>query len=293
MLASIIIRTLNESKYLDELLSVISSQQLGSMEVEVIIVDSGSTDETLDIATKHKCNIVHIERKNFSFGRSLNMGCQISKGDILVMISGHCIPTTQTWLLSLCAPIIEGKASYIYGKQLGGNETYFSEARIFAKYFPECSQVPQSGYFCNNANSAISRFSWEQYGFNEDVTGLEDMELAKRLFNDGGIIGYVAEAAVYHHHSESWPQVRRRFEREAIALQRIMPHIQLDIKDMLRYMVSSIFRDCVNAKKCNSLLTNLYEIIMYRFNQYYGGYKGNQQHRLLSRSDKDKYFYPS
>src|SRR3546814_633784 len=65
--------------------------------------------------------------------------------------------------------------------------------------------------------------AWAQYRFDEEVTSLEDMELAQRLYRDRGRIGYVAEACVYHHHAESWPQVQRRFEREALALQRIMP----------------------------------------------------------------------
>src|SRR3546814_2514597 len=85
--------------------------------------------------------------------------------------------------------------------------------------------------------------SSDLYRFDEDVTGLEDMELAQRLCQSRGRIGYVAEACVYHHHAESWSQVQRRFEREALALQKIMPQIHVRHRDAIRYIFSSIWHD--------------------------------------------------
>lgn len=83
------------------------------------------------------------------------------------------------------------------------------------------------GFFCNNANSALKTSAWKEYRFAEDLTGLEDMFFAKQLTLDGKKIGYVAEAPVYHIHDESWRQIRLRYEREAVALQRIIPELQL------------------------------------------------------------------
>jgi len=293
MKLSIVIRTLNESKYLEQLLQGIQAQILSDHIIETVLVDSGSTDGTLEIAKKYQCTITNITREEFSFGRSLNMGCEIASGEVLILVSGHCIPASPQWLQNLCAPIIQGKVAYTYGKQLGGNETYLSESRIFAKYFPDASQVPQKGFFCNNANSAISREAWSQNRFNEEVTGLEDMELGQRLCQRGSLIGYVADAPVYHYHTETWPQVRRRFEREALALQVIMPHIHVSFQDTLRYLFSSIWRDLCFAQRKGILNKNFFDILQYRYNQYVGSFIGNRQHRQLSKSDKDKYFYPT
>ena len=293
MLASIVIRTLNEAKHLDDLLTVIARQKTQGLEWEVVLVDSGSTDATVAIAKYHNCHIVNIAREEFSFGRSLNLGCQTCCGDILVFISGHCVPADNDWLQRLCQPILDGKVSYSYGRQVGDDDSKFSERRIFAKYYPADSTVPQEGFYCNNANSALAREAWNLCPFDEDLTGLEDMDVAKRLVESGHHIGYVANAAVFHHHEESWSSVRRRFEREAIALQKIMPEVHLSRTDMLRYIVSSILMDWRSALRHGQWRRSWLEIILYRINQYIGSYKGNHEHRKLSHRQKDHFFYPS
>lgn len=289
---SIIVRTLNEARHLGELLMAIEEQDCPGFRPEVIVVDSGSTDGTLAIAHRHGCRVYNIDRSEFSFGRSLNQGCSRAQGDILIIISGHCIPTDVHWLSRLCAPISDGRADYVYGGQVGGSGSRWSERRIFAKYFPNLSRVPTGGYYCNNANSAIARDVWEKYGFDEDLTGLEDMELAQRLVRDGGRVGYVADAQVVHLHSETWRVVRRRFEREAIALQRIMPQVHVGALDMARYFMTSVIKDMGVALAQGELFRNCVEIVAYRWNQYLGTYLGNRELRKLSHAEKEKYFYP-
>jgi rhamnosyltransferase len=293
MIVSVVIRTLNEERYLAELLAAISRQDGHQYQIETILVDSGSTDRTLAIAQEHGCTIKHIARAEFSFGRSLNLGCATARGDILVIISGHCVPSDSRWLAFLCDPIRDGLVQYTYGRQIGGPQSRFSECRIFEKYFPGQTRVPQVGFFCNNANSAIARSAWERYGFDEDVTGLEDMELAQRLYRDGGRIGYIAEACVYHHHAETWAQIRRRFEREAIALQKIMPQIHVGLFDTARYVLTSIWRDWQHARRQGRLSQAFWEVVCYRYSQYVGSFKGNHEHRKLSHAQKEQYFYPS
>lgn len=289
---SIVIRTLNEAAHLEALLQSISAQQTNGLAHEVVLVDSGSTDGTLEIAQRHSCRILHITRDEFSFGRSLNSGCEAARGDILVTISGHCVPTDVHCLQRLCQPILDGKADYTYGRQMGGPQSHFSECRIFAKYYPEQSSIPQEGFFCNNANAAISRQAWATYKFDEVLTGLEDMELAQRLVRDGGKVAYVAESCVFHYHNEAWRQVERRFEREAIALQKIMPQVHMGLFDMLRYIAFGIWKDWACAWRAKSWRAEAMEIVRYRVNQYYGSFKGNHEHRKLSHAEKEKYFYP-
>ena len=140
---SIIIRTLNEERYLPELLKAIRRQK-SIFAHEVLLIDSGSTDDTLNIAHKFGCKILHISRSEFSFGRSLNQACQTAQGNYFAFISGHCIPCDQHWLQNLVQPLAHRVVQYCYGRQVGGAHTYFSECQIFAKYFPEPANAKAS-----------------------------------------------------------------------------------------------------------------------------------------------------
>lgn len=272
---------------------MIGRQETAGPAPEVVLVDSGSTDATVEIARRHGCRIATIAKSDFSFGRSLNRGCAAASGDVLVFISGHCIPVATDWLQTLCQPVRDGRIDYAYGRQVGDDDSNFSERRIFAKYFPETSALPQVGFFCNNANAALARGIWEKYRFDEDLTGLEDMALAKTIVADGGRIGYVAEAPVFHHHNETWAGVRRRFEREALALRTIMPEIHLSRSDVWRYVVSSVWTDWRSAFHYGKLGSDWQAILRYRLSQYRGSYAGNNEQRRLSRDHKEQFFYPS
>ena len=293
MKASIVIRTLNEARHLPDLLDMIAHQHCPGIEVEGILVDSGSDDATVEIAHARGMRVITITREAFSFGRSLNLGCTHATGDLLVAISGHCIPVDRHWLARLCQPLIDGRASYAYGRQIGDDDSNYSERRIFAKYYPDRSAVPQEGFFCNNANAALLRDIWQQHPFDEELTGLEDMELARRLHDLGHPIAYVAEAAVFHHHRESWAQVRRRFEREAIALRAIMPEVHLSIADVARCVIASTLGDWRAAGRNRVRSTSRLDMARYRWNQYLGSFKGNREHRLLSQRAKQRFFYPA
>lgn len=292
MLISVVIRTLNEARHLPSLLSGIASQELDGHRCEVVLVDSGSSDGTLDIAESHGCRIVHIRKEDFSFGRSLNVGCQAANGDALVFVSGHCVPVDAHWLARLVAPLGSQGVVYSYGRQLGGTDTHFSERQIFAKYFPAESRVPQEGFYCNNANSALLHSAWLKQRFDEELTGLEDMHLAKQLVNQGHQLAYVADAQVYHLHDETWRQVKRRFEREAIALQRIMPEVHVGALDVARYAASAILLDFGLALQERNLGKTVAGIVAYRVCQFWGAYKGNRVHRQLSRAAKERYYFP-
>ena len=157
---SIVIRILNEESYLAQVLEAIRAQNFFFGHAEVIIVDSGSTDSSLEIAQSFDCKILKISRDKFTFGRALNIGFDAAKGEIVVALSGHCVPLDETWLNRLTLPIITGQSVYSYGRQVGGEKTNFSEAQVFAKYYPEQSRTQIADIYCNNANSALLKSVW-------------------------------------------------------------------------------------------------------------------------------------
>lgn len=287
---SIIVRTLNEAKFLPECLLQIEKQNYDGI-VEVVVVDSGSTDDTVKIADECGAKIVHISKSEFTFGRSLNLGCAESVGDILVLLSAHCIPCSENWLLNLVTPLIEGVSSYSYGRQLPRHGvSKFSEGMVFNKYYPKHSMTPQVGYFCNNANSAILRQTWEKFRFNETLTGLEDMELAKRLVDGGGNVSYVASSSVEHIHEESWDRIKIRYEREAAALVDIEPSLSLSFIQAIRIFLRSVVHDVHGLDTKSSRAVR--DIILYRACQYYGSFVGSRASKLHINKMRSEYFYP-
>lgn len=289
---SIIFRSLNEEKWLGAALDACRRQIIDDYDVEVILVDSGSTDATLDIARAAGVRVVHIKKRDFTFGRSLNYGCEAAAGDYLVFISAHCIPCHERWLANLVAPLQRGEVDYVYGRQIGHEVTRFSEHQVFAQYFPDTDKLPQPDFFCNNANAAIRKETWARYRFDESVTGLEDMVLAKAIMKDCGRIGYVADAPVTHIHEESLRQIRRRYFREALTLREIMPEVHFHFGDFLRYFSAGVFHDFAKALEQRCFFKEAGNIIAYRCMQYWGAYLGHNEHRALSRAQKESYYYP-
>ena len=289
---SIVYRALNEEKWFADSLVALGQQNLDGLKMEVVLVDSGSTDKTLEIAKKFKCRVTHIKKSDFSFGRSLNQGCDFAKGGILVFISAHCIPHGENWLKNLIQPLLGGKADYTYGRQIGHDVSAFSEKQLFSKYFPAISAIPQDGYFCNNANSAITREAWAEFRFDEEVTGLEDMVLAKAVVGRGGKIAYVAEAPVVHIHEESYKQTQNRYYREALTLREIMPEVQLNFADFVRYLTTGILFDFSVATEQKIFWRQFWPILRFRYAQYRGTYKGHNENKKLSRTQKENYYYP-
>ena len=87
---SIVVRTKNEDHWIGKCLNEIFNQQYKNF--EVILVDSGSTDTTIAIAKEFKLKILHITQSDFTFGKSLNLGCNASSGDILVFLFWEFLP---------------------------------------------------------------------------------------------------------------------------------------------------------------------------------------------------------
>jgi len=291
---SIVIRTLNESRFLPRVLEALARQSVLAKDRETIVVDSGSTDDTVDIANRAGCKILHVTREEFSFGRSLNRGCSAAEGNVLAFVSAHCIPRDAQWLENLIAPIELGEVSIAYGRQIGGDDTKLSEHQVFAKYYPKQGSFEEIPFFCNNANAAVTAVLWKKLLFAENLTGLEDMEFAKRAHNAlQSHVKYVPQAVVSHHHLEGWRQVKRRYEREAYALQHIMPELQFTAGDAIRCFLGGVANDIRAVPLRTAGLRIAKEVLLYRFCQYYGAWKGHHLHRELSKKRKQKYFYPS
>ncbi|MCS4174842.1 glycosyltransferase [Salinibacter ruber] len=291
-IASIVIRCYNEEEHIGRLLSGITEQTLAD-KVEIIVVDSGSTDATVSIASQFPTKIVSIDPEVFSFGRALNIGCAEASGEFIVAASAHVYPVYSDWLEHLLAPFEDPEVALSYGKQRGNEVTKYSEHQIFAKWFPETSDYDQNHPFCNNANAAIRRVLWEEMPYNEELTGLEDLDWAKRAMQRGYKIAYAADAPIIHVHDETPSDIFNRYRREAIALKRIMPRETFGLWDFVRLFASNAWNDSTEAWNDGVFGEKLSEILTFRLMQFWGAYKGFRQQGEVPSKLRRRFYYPN
>ena len=288
---SIVVRALNEAEHLPRLIEGLSHQTI--QPDEVILVDSGSTDETVALAEAAGWRITHIAKKDFSFGRSLNLGCDFAKGDILIMLSAHVYPVYDTYLEHMIQPFERSETGITYGRQVGDERTKFSESRVMLKWFPEESIFDQGHPFSNNANAAVRKKLWETYKYDEELTGLEDLEFARRAQADGHRIAYVAEAPVVHVHEETWATVRNRYRREAIAYARIMGEKHMGAFEAIKLGITNTSSDYFHALKGREFFKNIRAIPAFRIAQFYGAWQGFRTVGNISEELKNRFYYPT
>lgn len=290
MKLSVVIRAYNEEQHIGRLLTGLSKQLLAP--AEVILVDSGSTDRTVEIARSHGARVVSIQPEQFTFGRSLNLGLEHAGGDLAVLASAHVYPVYPDWLQHLTEPFTDPAVGLVYGKQRGDRTTRFSERQVFAQWYPEQSVAGQSHAFCNNANAAIRLQLWSQHRYSETLPGLEDIEWATWLMSQGQSIVYSAEAEVRHVHNESYRQIYNRYRREAMGLRQIHPEQRFSLPDFVRFTVSNSLSDLKQARGEGVIAGELGGILRFRLAQFWGTYRGSQMAGPLSSELRRAFYYP-
>ncbi len=287
---TVIIRAYNEEEHIGRLLSGLLQQTV--RDVEIILVDSGSTDATLSIVSRFPVKVIHIQPEQFTFGRSLNHGCEAATSPFLIFASAHVYPVYPDWLGQMIKGFDDPGVALVYGKQRGNRHTRFSEGQQFEKMFPENSNPEQRHPFCNNANAAVRRSLWEEHRYDEELSGLEDLEWATWALEKGYYLYYSAEAEVIHLHDESPRKVYHRYLREAMALKTINPYESFHLLDFLRLYTTNLLSDFRNAIAQGVFGDSLWEILWFRWMQFWGTYRGFAMTGPLTAKLKETFYYP-
>lgn len=193
---SVIIRTKNEERWIGSCLKAVYAQNYKNL--EVILVDNMSTDQTVEKAQQWPIKLVTI--KEFKPGHAINEGIRASTGEILICLSGHCIPTDEYWLENLIAPLEEKDVAGVYGRQQPLSFSTALDKRDLYLTFGLDRITQTKDSFFHNANSAFTRKVWEKFPFDELVTNVEDRVWGRQVINAKYKIIYEPSASVYHYH---------------------------------------------------------------------------------------------
>ncbi len=225
-LISIIIRTKNEELNVGNTLNRVFMQKI-EVPFEVIIVDSGSTDNTLKIARDYNVKILSIPEDSFTFGYSLNYGITNSKGNIICALSAHCLPSDDFWLYRLTEPILNGECHATFGRQLPIDGLNPFEEFSLKKHFPE-KQKESGRVPFSNANCAFLKNMWEEVRFDEHIPSWEDY-LWYCLLKDKCKFRYIPEACVYHSHPFSIGRVKRIAYSDGMSFKYMKEKYNIDV----------------------------------------------------------------
>lgn len=216
---SLVIRTRNEASWIEQCLSAIALQDVGDR--EIVLVDNASTDATRRIARRFGCRIVGISNSRFGYGRALNLGIRHARGELVAILSGHCVPAHDRWLSALSAHFDDPNVAGVYGRQLPFPDSHAFDKRDLWTTFGVERRVQRSDYFFHNANSMIRRSTWRDLPFDEAINGVEDRDWARKVLARGRSIVYEPLAAVFHHHGIHQGLDPQRAERVVRVIQMI------------------------------------------------------------------------
>ena len=227
--ASILIPTKNGEEYVDACLSAIYGQkQVGAF--EVIMVDSGSTDATLEIARRYPVRIWEIAPESFHHARTRNYAASLASGEIFVCLSMDAIPASDLWLSALLTNFKDPSVGAVYGRQLPKIGAKSERRQVFDALYGESRLVKRPGdgaklgykyYHFSDANAAIRSDVWRATRFPEDLKVFEDVGIAKRILDAGWSIVYEPQAAVYHSHDFPFRTLFKRYFDIGVVYQRL------------------------------------------------------------------------
>lgn len=213
---TVIMRTKNVAGVVGQALDGLFAQDYGDF--ELLVVDSGSTDDTLDVVSQYEARVEHLAADSYVPGRVLNRAIAGCGSPVVVFQNSDAVPLHQQALSALLAPFDDADVDATFGRQLPRPEAQTwvrgDYERAFPAMPPPPAWLPYSLPF-----AAMRRSAWVQRPFYDAAWGSEDTEWGVAAARDARLIEYVPEAAVMHSHNYTLRQLfgRRFIEGEADA----------------------------------------------------------------------------
>ena len=225
---SVVIPVKDGGEDLVRCLRALTAQEVAE-EVEIVVVDSGSRDDSVTVARRHGAQVHEIAPGDFNHGATRNLGASLAGGEVLVFTSQDAYAADDGWLARLTAPLADARVGGAYGRQVAHEdatppERYFMDflygPRARTQTAPTAQQLSMETTLFSNVCSAMRRDVFERFPFADDIIMSEDQEWSRRVLLAGYELRYVADAVVRHSHPYSLRQAFRRFFDSGVSADR-------------------------------------------------------------------------
>jgi rhamnosyltransferase len=225
---SIVIPVKNGGSDLRRCLEAIRTQRAGD-DVEVVVVDSGSTDGSAELAESLGARVHRIPPEEFNHGATRNLGVSLARGDTIVFTSQDAHAEDGEWLARLVAPLADPEVAGVYGRQVAHEGAKPPEEFFLDYLYGPSARVQRAGSaeelsmettLFSNVNSAIRRDVLERFPFVDDIVMSEDQEWSARVLLAGYAIAYEPRAVVRHSHDYDIRAAFRRFYESGYSARR-------------------------------------------------------------------------
>jgi rhamnosyltransferase len=238
-IATVAILTYNGEDYLERILSQLRLQEVDG-EFEVLVIDSGSTDSTLEIVRRFpEVRLHEIPNEEFGHGRTRNLAARLARGEFVAYLTHDAVPTTSRWLAELIAPFaIDQRIVAVMGKQVPRPGCFpllkYEIRGMFAGFGPDFGtsvfykdpSMTDEGVlsaigFYSDVNSAARREFLTDVIPYRDVRYAEDQLFGRDLVEAGYRKAYAPRAAVEHSNDLTLDEYGRRIFDETVGLRQI------------------------------------------------------------------------
>ena len=251
---SVVIPTYNGATDLKTLLPTLQGQK-GVKSIEIIVVDSASKDETVEICNQYQVTVRPITQQEFSHSYARNLGASMASGDYILFMTQDALPSNEYWLYNMMTPIVEhGVTAVSCAEQPRENceLSYQIASEMFAKYLgvfesDKIGTMPRIENFetmrqngqLNDIACLIDRKVFAEFQYQGDYA--EDLDMGIRLIRSGRKIAILSSEKVVHSHNRVCGYHLKRATVDSRNLQKILPDFPLPMITTKALIDGSIF----------------------------------------------------
>jgi rhamnosyltransferase len=216
-LVSIIMRSFNEGWALRETLPAVQAQEYRNW--ELIVIDSGSTDGSVDLIRAAKPrHFTQIQQETYNPSRVMNQGMELAHGDFGIFLNADATPQNANWLRPLVSALLDPRHAAVFGRQVPRSGCRAVFEHDYERCFGANRESAKWDHFFSMVNSGLRKEVWRRRGFLEKMQFSEDDEYTRWCRKQGYEVVYCPESVVIHSHNYTPRQAYRRSFGEGRAL---------------------------------------------------------------------------